>query len=418
MLPPESLPSVEEFHGPYGPYHVSELVLQRIWLQRAFDETRLRDQFGRQVEVVDPGKWNRLEGPDFLGAKLRFDGVKIEGDVEVHFREADWKAHGHHADKSYAKVVLHLLYHECEGTTGTANCMDGKELPRVSLLPLLWYSLEEYAADDSLIASTNVDLRPEVERLLEFDVEDRRRVLSRFAQRRWELKLHFAQRRVERLGWTGACHQSALEVMGYSRNRVPMLLIAERVSLEDFSGDSVEVDALYAMGKGRWRLSGSRPANHPKIRLQQYIRLCRERDGWPDQVTDCLSRFDWSARAKPMVGWGSAAFRSKLEIGDLRSGLLEEVLGGFVPGQKGDTLVCDALLPLFCARSKLDGFHLWFHWYAGNAPTECTEALKTLQVLEPRRIPHANGWLQGMLGARSEASSKEIELDRAFQADA
>ena len=33
----ESDSRVEEFHGYYGPYHVRELLLQRIWLDGAFD---------------------------------------------------------------------------------------------------------------------------------------------------------------------------------------------------------------------------------------------------------------------------------------------------------------------------------------------------------------------------------------------
>ena len=56
---------VEEFQGLYGPFQVSELLIQKVWLQGAFDGSRLKDHWGRRVEVISPGRWNRLAGPDF-----------------------------------------------------------------------------------------------------------------------------------------------------------------------------------------------------------------------------------------------------------------------------------------------------------------------------------------------------------------
>jgi len=63
-------PSVEEFQGLYGPFQVSELVLQRIWLKAAFDTSRMRDDKGRPVDLIHPGDWNRLSGPDFKNATV------------------------------------------------------------------------------------------------------------------------------------------------------------------------------------------------------------------------------------------------------------------------------------------------------------------------------------------------------------
>jgi len=39
---------VEEFQGFYGPFQVSELLIQKVWLQGAFDGTRLKDHWGRE----------------------------------------------------------------------------------------------------------------------------------------------------------------------------------------------------------------------------------------------------------------------------------------------------------------------------------------------------------------------------------
>ncbi len=409
--------SVEEFHGPYGPYQVSELVLQKIWLEQAFDVSRLLDQAGRSIEIVHPGTWNRLDGPDFKDAELRIDGVEVRGDVEVHFSQADWKAHGHEADSGYDGVVLHVLYYTPSESVATACTKAGAELPWVALLPLLWYSLEEYAGEDSLIASTGVDLRPEVESLLGFSFAERKRRLVEYAQRRWKMKVHYASQRIERLGWEGACHQSALEVMGFARNRVPMLMIAEQYPLAAFAAGSLSVDSLMELGGERWRFSGCRPANHPRLRLQQYLELAEMAADWPDRLADRFCESVNMSVDPTHQNWGRQVFRSNLGILGIRKSIREEVLFRKINGQKADTLVCDALLPLLAARFESDSFATWFHWNAGNGPASCSEALRLLQVLEPRRTPMSNGWLQGILGAKSLSSRGEKGVV-CFQADA
>ena len=48
-------------------------------------------------------------GPDFTDAVVeRDDGVVFCGDIEIHVRESDWRAHGHHKDPRYNGVVCTL----------------------------------------------------------------------------------------------------------------------------------------------------------------------------------------------------------------------------------------------------------------------------------------------------------------------
>ena len=84
---------VQEIQGLYGPFSLSERVLQKIWLKGDMDQTQLRTVSGKTLRVLDPGRWNLLEGPDFLEARLELDGQKLVGDVEVHFHTSDWQLH-------------------------------------------------------------------------------------------------------------------------------------------------------------------------------------------------------------------------------------------------------------------------------------------------------------------------------------
>ncbi|EDY84390.1 hypothetical protein VDG1235_4021 [Verrucomicrobiia bacterium DG1235] len=346
---------------------------------------------------------------------MRIDGVEVRGDVEVHFSRSDWRAHGHDFDPAYNSVVLHVLYHKASGSD--ARTASGVDLPSVSLLPLLWYSLEEYAGEDSLVESTGVDLRPETETLLGLDLSARKKRLVELALRRWRMKVHYARQRIERLGWEGACHQGALEVMGFARNRVPMLMIAERYGLDDFAAGRVTVEELLEAGGDRWRFNGCRPANHPRLRLQQYLEVGEHSPLWPERLLGFIRDSDGLTLDPVDSDWGTASIRQDLGIAVMRKELLAQVLAKRIGGAKADTLVCDALLPLLSAQSGRDAFALWFHWNAGNGPESCVEALRILQVLEPRTVPMSNGWLQGILGARIGSSSDRAGL-AGSQADA
>ncbi|MDQ8204976.1 DUF2851 family protein [Pelagicoccus sp. SDUM812003] len=400
--------SVEEFHGPYGPFQVSELVLQRIWLEGAFDQERLCDRAGRSIVVESPGVWNRLDGPDFLDARLLVDGERVVGDVEVHFCLGDWNAHGHQFDAGYNKVALHVVYHPPRSRDRPVFKENGDLLECAALMPALWYSLEEYACDDSIIASTGVRFSEQVERLMERGREERRLYLVERARERWRAKRYFAAKRIERLGWEGACHQTALEVLGYARNRVPMLMVAERFPLLGLLDGSVDADALWLAGGDRWRPRGSRPANHPRLRLQQYLAWVRTRPCWPDLLAEFGNQAFCQGSSLPVqeTDWGSAVLRRELGIAELGDRLTELVLARSVGGARANTLICDGFLPLVEAELGCDCFPFWFHWPMGDGPSEMARSLRQAHVLEPRRFPMGNGWLQGMLGMRGIEEGK------------
>src|SRR5205809_786294 len=81
---------------------------------------------------------------------------------------------------------------------------------------------------------------------------------------RWRQKIYVARLRVQRLGWTDACHCAALEILGYRFNRAAMLRAAGRWPLATWLQAQVNVDEIYAGEIGGWSLQGVRPANHPR----------------------------------------------------------------------------------------------------------------------------------------------------------
>ncbi len=376
--------------GLYGPFTIAERVVQKIWLRSDFDTRELRLQDGRKLAVLRPGAWNLMAGPDFRGARLMVDGREITGDVEVHFHATDWRAHGHATDRAYDNVVLHVVMFPPSDARAVARSHQGEPLPTLVLLPLLNRGLEEYASDDAL---ENITARDTAEKIAELSLLpplELSALLRRVARERWDQKVRFASLRINKLGWTAAAHHTALEILGYRHNRAPMLAVAGRQPLETW-GRSLDIDRVYQESYASWQTQGTRPANHPRRRLQQYAAWVGACPGWPER---------WRAMGSawiPVEPEGESA-RASSNLSSRREEVFHHLLHHALGGSRLDNLVCDGLLPLLSADAGRDLWTYWFHWYLGDAPTEVRKALGMLRITDKSGLVQSHGWAQGLLG--------------------
>lgn len=398
-----------EMMGIDGPFTFSERVLQRIWMRGDFDRAGLQTSDGRAVQVVHPGRWNLLAGPDFREAKLVVGGVEVQGDVELHITADEWRQHGHAGDPAYDGVVLHVVLFP-PGETFTRGA-GGRMLPVASLLHLLRQDLEACATEealDTLAGRSVTELRMSLEN--ESGVAVLESVLLQ-AGRRWRQKAHFARRRIERLGWEAACHHAALEILGYRMNRPPMLSVAAQFPLSYWKSDTrVPAEAaeeVWESQRGGWRHRGVRPANYPRQRLQQYARWVEVAPNWPERlraaVPELVEAGHAAARAMGGSAMSVAEARRRCGLKQMRS-VLAHVLGAEALGQGStrlDTFFCDGIFPLVAAISDGVGGGdlewLWHVWLPGDQPEEFASCLKELG-LASRASPVCHGMCQGLLG--------------------
>ena len=400
------LDTVAEFQGLYGPFTVTERVLQKIWLQRDFDSSLARLTDGRRLEIVSPGEWNLLGGPDFHGAQLRIDGREVRGDVEVHFHAADWRAHGHPANPTFQGVVLHVLLFPPGKNESPVRGRDGAELATLVLLPLLYRDLEEYAADDALEVITARDDWRRFAELGRKSTDEIKNLLREKAAARWQQKVYFAKLRIAKLGWTDAAHQTALEILGYRRNRAAMLKLAGQYPLAAWVDEKLDVAELFEEGGAHWQLHGVRPANHPRTRLRQYAAWVRACSDWPERL---IGRAGELPVVEPGANPTVAEARRNLALPTWRAELARAVCGDAVGGTRFDTLVCDGLLPLLAAHTERDVAAGWFNWFLGDVPLALRQAMPKLGVAGERALPFCHGYAQGLLGwileQKADASS-------------
>ena len=394
-----SAENIKEMQGLYGPFILTERVVQKIWLRQDFATQGLVTVSGKSIHVKDPGRWNLQEGPDFKEARLLVDGVELDGDVEVHFNVTDWYKHQHEQDRNFDAVVLHIVLHPEGRKLSPVQTSQGGVPECLYLMPLLNRDLESYAMDEALLELEQQDELEWVAQFIERPLEGRLEILQAKAQQRWQQKLRYAQQRLQANGWDGACHAYALEVLGYARNRAPMLRLAAKYPLARWASADVSAEERFSEEAEHWKLNGLRPANHPRRRLAQYVEVVQQQPQWPSRLSACLKRFPCADAKMP-----TTVFRKTVGLPQLRGSLGEFVFSGAFAQTRLNTLIVDAILPLATAAGLLDGQAYWVHWSLGDSPPAFTRFLKHAGITN-RLNRQCNGWHQGAIALFLERGS-------------
>jgi hypothetical protein len=204
---------------------VPEIVLSRWWHGSRHDQT-LTTTHGDPIQILHRGNWSHGLGPDFKEAMIvRNDRDLVSGSIEIHLRSSDWKRHGHHLDRAYNEVVLHLVL-ENEGEE--TRRADGAVVP-VVVLHLSASELEPFlvpAADWSRVGGTvcaeQIALhQPNVVKELLWTLGDRR-LASKTAR---------VEARLTDQPPGEILYQDLMDALGFMSNRVPMRELAHLLSL-------------------------------------------------------------------------------------------------------------------------------------------------------------------------------------------
>ncbi len=255
-----------------GGERLTEKHVQAIWYDREMRPARLDTIDGIPVRVVDPGEWNLVEGPDFLGAVLEIgeERRRVTGDVEIHLRPSDWTNHHHGDDPAYRNVVLHVTWYcgmvpstlpkgamsiaignEVAGETGfSPECIDLAAYPfsRITAKP------------------------PPCRELVGSSPERAHEVLRRAGERRLRAKAQriaalLAERPNERMQ---ILYEEIMGALGYRRNSKAFRSVARMIPLRVMTAEpeNVEYALLTASEFIEWDRRGTRPGNSPEKRLR------------------------------------------------------------------------------------------------------------------------------------------------------
>ena len=314
-----------DYPGSIAP--ITEKQLARLWQRRAVRAQALRTEEGRRVRVLYPGRPGVTAGPDFRNALLAVDGQGIvQGDVEVHLRQRDWRAHGHDRDPNYNGVALHVSL----DPGGAQSRTDSGAVPPVVNLRALLVEKETGAepAEDSgrhlwAILAQKGYRRPETAEQMAALLN--RAGDARFLWRSRQFEMLMTRQFPEQTLWEAIC-----EALGYRHNQHPFLMLATVAPIEALLAAARRMPSderepalrnwllrlagfdapanhgpqpRLPAGLGprldarQWKLFRVRPPNHPRRRVQGTAALVA---GWVEQgLTAGLARA--AATGKPAV---------------------------------------------------------------------------------------------------------------------
>ena len=379
---------VQEVPGLYGKLKIDEKRIQKIWADQNHLNKEISTECGNKLKIISSGIWNLSEeGPDFKDASILLNDKKITGDVEIHFRTEDWNRHYHHKDPNYNRVVLHVVLFPSKSNCEFCLNEKGKKTPTLILLKCLNKSIEEILELEVLkslagyksVLPPNFDSIEALNQIKELNLQ--------LARDRWKQKQIFAEKRLTHCSVEDAFHKYFLEVLGYRRNRIQMNELAEIFPVNWWKKNDSFPNLAYN-SISDWKTRGVRPANHPKLRLEQYSKIWKFNPNWINSL------IEFEIQNLPL---NKNSNRKNLNIGKINQ-MWKKELGDVIGGSRLNTLWTDACLPLLSIIHKKDYFATWFFWYYGDFPITLKNIASEAGIPDISiNHPLSNGHLQGIL---------------------
>ena len=277
----------------------SELEYQALWYSGTFGST-FRSTNGSSIEIIQFGFWNKEAGPDFVHSLIRVNGTQtLAGDIELDISAADWERHRHGENPAFRNVILHVFLRR-SGVSCFTRTIEHREVLQLELTKDCRTSIIPAEVN---LAKPGACCAP-LAQLADRQVDQ---LLETAARVRIDRKTQLLRRAVHIHGIDEALFQALSVALGYKWNKVPFLILAQRVTLERLRHNPEAGEAIlfglagflesadpsknllpsnhYAaslwshwwklrselhslvLASEHWRLGGSRPANHPHRRL-------------------------------------------------------------------------------------------------------------------------------------------------------
>jgi hypothetical protein len=278
--------------------NLPEIELQARWFAGQFSR-ELQTITGDPVKIIHLGVWNREPGPDFCEAVIQIgDESPKRGSIELDTHRKDWETHGHATNPAFNDVVLHLFVEPGNGEFFTRT-EQNKFVPQIQLeldcenVPAATPPLAMPGRCSSPLATIAEDLRTDlIEAAAHFRLQQKSAAFTRLATA---------------CSWDEALFQMLAVALGYKENKLPFQLLAQRITLKRLREKPEVADSLvfgcagfltatslrefppetqqylrslwenwwalrtnwerFVLPRTAWKLTGTRPANHPQRRL-------------------------------------------------------------------------------------------------------------------------------------------------------
>ncbi len=188
--------------------------------------TDLTTEDDEPVRIVYPGRLNKDQGPDYRDAVIASGHGILKGDVEIHVKSSSWWAHRHHEDPVYNRVVLHVVF--WRDVDRAVILQNGRKVPTLVLHRFI-RSPEKgrtgYDSDSRVCALPCRDTVRRRGRILTGEI------LDAAGEQRFFSRVDGFQADIRRDGASQSLYRGIMGALGYSKNKLPMSALAERMPL-------------------------------------------------------------------------------------------------------------------------------------------------------------------------------------------
>jgi len=214
------------------PPNFDEIEIQSRWFAGHFSREHLSNH-GQKITIISPGEWNRGAGPDFIKATVEIEGVTHHGPIELDLDSRNWELHGHNESPYFDDVILHIVLHDT-GPTYFTRTSNNRDIPRILL------SSDEVNAALGRPRLTQALARPGrcLRPLAEMSETGVTSLLKEAARHRAQLKATRFEQTAKLHSFSQALWESLADALGFSANRLPMRLLAQRLPIQRLLQDT------------------------------------------------------------------------------------------------------------------------------------------------------------------------------------
>ena len=205
----------------------SEAEVVKVWQQQLLNRTELATERGEPIEIIYPGRINDDQGADFRDAVIAVRGMSVKGDIEVHVKSSDWRAHRHHQDAVYNRVVLHVvMWHDSKTATSLQN---GRSVPVIALQSYIEVPGGRWPDSRGSSTISNMPCLRVAGRLT---IGSRMRFLEQAGEERFLAKAAGFETDLAQMEAGQSLYRGIMGALGYSKNKLPFLELANRLPLQ------------------------------------------------------------------------------------------------------------------------------------------------------------------------------------------
>ena len=217
---------------------VMESLLARIWKGQWLQKGPLPSSDGRTVRIRSQGIQNQDRGPDFLGAAILLDDEIVTGDVELHVKSSDWRAHGHYLDPRFNRVILQVVL--WDDAKKPAQLESGKLIPTLPLRDYLNGSLDELSVRAEAHTAPSLPCRDAGDRL---DPDKLGGIMDRSGEERFYLKSASFEVGLILEEPAQVLYCGIMGALGYAKNKKPFQELARLLPLRVLESIAQEREA-------------------------------------------------------------------------------------------------------------------------------------------------------------------------------